>query len=373
MEGTARAGSIRWVQCALLAALALLLLMPLSRAEANTIARGKTHLKLDRTFSMLLQREGIEVRPAQLAKGRNRLFTLPISGGQIDPGNAFGAVIHDGGLKFKLGKRTATLRDLTLDTAKKSVRARLGHKRLRIASVGGFSFSRNGFGNDITVRTLKLSRDAAAALNTKLHLRGVFKPGLLLGSASSTVEPEWDTASGSLLLSYDESFLAKLKSLGVELSPFAAQVVGSNPLAYSAPLLNGYIYPQLDKGSAVAEAGFRMQPETAGPEAPPGPMMSWLAMGLDFETNKLQASVDVRDPSGAAKFDNGPTASLNMAGATVSVNRAARTVTITNLRATLEAHTADLINETFAKPKGKGAVFAGGDPLGTFSVTMQGR
>jgi hypothetical protein len=46
-------------------------------------------------------------------------------------------------------------------------------------------------------------------------------------------------------------------------------------------------------------------------------------------------------------------------------------VTLGGATATLQASTAQTLNEVFAKPKGKGNVFKAGDPLGTISFTAQ--
>lgn len=344
------------------------------------MAAGSTSLELNRGLFRTLTTAGVEV--AKLGRGtiRGRVLTLPVSGGQIEPATATGSVGHIGGLKLRSGKRVTRLDQLGLNTRRRELYGRLDGKRMRIASVAGFEFSRTGFGDQIDGR-LRLDQAVAAALNRKLGLDRVFLSSRNFAALSSNLQPEAARlASGSMQFSLDPGFTAKLKSLEVDPAQFETAVLGSSPPTFGAPLIQGAIYPVENRSWGFIEGGIRIA-KLGTPEPPesPGPIftfpvLTFINLGLSLETQKLTGFIHVHDAAG--QFAPGPTgslAALDLSAATVQVDPATRTLSILNARATLEAPVANLINETFATPKGKAPVLAAGDPLGTFSLTMQAR
>ncbi|MCW2987237.1 MAG: hypothetical protein JWM24_175, partial [Solirubrobacterales bacterium] len=57
----------------------------------------------------------------------------------------------------------------------------------------------------------------------------------------------------------------------------------------------------------------------------------------------------------------------------VIANPAARTIAVTNATLSMGANLAAAFNEAFAKPLGKGSVFAAGEALGTVSFVAVGQ
>jgi hypothetical protein len=380
-----RQGELNRRACALalgiVAALSLLALAGPSRA-ANTAERveaGATSLELNRSLFRTLEAEGVEV--AKLGRGtvRGRVVTLPISGGQIELPTATGSVGHVGGIKLRSGKRVARLDQLGLNTRKRELYARLGGKRMRIASVAGFEFARAGFGEQIDAR-LRLDQNAAAALNRKLGLDRVFLPGRTFAALASDFQPEADRlASGSMQFSLDPGTVAKLKDLEVGPVQFETAMLSSNPPTFGAPLIQGGIYPTENRSWGFVEGGIRIgklgTPEPGSPVPTIAfPVLTFINLGLSLETQKLLGFVDVHDVAARlASSLPGPIAALDLSSATVQLDPQTRTLSIVNVKANLEPPLANLINETFAAPKGKAPVLAAGDPFGTFSLTMQGR
>jgi len=352
------------------AALALLALAAPTRASAELVIAGKTRIELNRGLFKALAKEGVRVSKLGPGKVGGRVVTLPVDGGLIEPASASGWVDSTGGFKFRAGKRVAKLSEVTLNTAKEELRADLNGKRLKIATVKGFDFARAGFGGEIEVAGLRLNQRATNLLNRKLRLDDVFRPGRPFASVSSSFLPEWDQlSSGTFQIGLDSGFVAKLKSLEVEPVPFATSVVGTNPLVLGAPLINGAIYPSSNNSWGGIEGGLRI----SKPEAP-GPVITLSNLGLSLESSKVPAAIMVHTESGQiAPSPGGPLGAVDLAGASVRLDPDTRTLTVTDARATLEAPIADLINETFAKPKGKAPAVAAGDPLGTVSMTMQAR
>jgi hypothetical protein len=352
-----------------MAGLLLILTLP-APASAESIAAGETRFELDRGLFDVLKSEGVEVASVKQGSVQGRVVTLPIDGGVIDVSTAIGSLDHGGGFKFRSGKRVARLSQLVLDTAQRELYAKIGGKRLRIATLKSYSFSRAGFGDEIEVDGLRLNRGAASLLNRKLHLKRVFRPGRTFAAIASGFEPEADRfTSGSMQFSLDAGTVAKLKSLEVEPVPFETAVLGSNPPTYSGPLLGGDIYPSASRSWGYIEGGIRIDK----PEAP-GPVLTWINLGLSLESQKVLGFIQAHTEFGQlAPVPGGPIGAIDFSAATVQLDPQARTLSIANARATLEASTANLLNETFAMPKGKAAVFAAGDPLGTFSLAIQAR
>lgn len=349
----------------------LLLALALApRASAELVESGRTRLQLNRGLFAQFEDEGIRVAKVKQGKVAGRLVTLPVEGGLIEPASGSGWVDSAGGFRLRSGKRVARLTEISVNTAKKGVWAKLDGKRSKIAAFEDPGFSRAGFGGTIQVRPLKLNAKAAEQLNRRLGLDGVFRPGRAFATVASTYRPEWvQVAKGSLQLSFDQGLLDKLKSVEIEPRPFEMTSTGPSPLVYSAPLIGGSIYPTQSRSSGFAEGGFRL----SKPEAP-GPVITVANIGVSFESNSLSNSIQLHTESGQlGTVPPGPFATVDLGGATVQLDPSARSLTVTNARAILGAGGAELINREFAAPKGKAPLVAAGDPLGTISATLQGR
>jgi hypothetical protein len=366
---------------AALAALALVLSALPAAAGAETLAVGTTRVELNRALFLELKRDGVKVAKVGPGMVSGRSVDLLVSGGSVDVTTAIGSVAHAGGFKLRTGKRVVRLNELLLDTEKGELHAQLNGKRLQIARLKPFQFSRAGFGDEINITDLKLSKQATTLLNHKLGLTNVFRPGRAFASLAINVQPQaLRMAGGAMQFSLDPGTVAKLKSLEVDPVSFETATLGSEPPTYGAPLIQGEIYPTESPSWGFLEGGIRLA-KLAPPEPPdtPGPIITFpvitlINLGISLETQKLLGYVHVHDASGGlAPAPGGPIAALDLSTATVQLDPVTRTLSIANVRATLEAPFASLINETFATPKGKAPVLAAGDPLGTFSLTMQAR
>lgn len=263
----------------------------------------------------------------------------------------------------------ATLTQLGLDTNKGEVRARVDGQKMRIAAIPRFRYQRRGFGDLIEAIELRPTARLAEMLDAKLGLPGAFRAGKPFLTVTTNLQPEFDSVTkGTMQFSLDPGTVEKVKSLGVDFLPFEVVPEGG-PYSFSAAITGGAIYPDLRHGFANIEGGLRI-----GRVEGPSPVITMADLGFSFETYKLASALSVHTEAGQlAPSPGGPLAALDLSGATVRVDRDARTVTVTNAHATLEAPIAELINETFAKPKGKAPVVAAGDPLGTFSLQLEGR
>jgi hypothetical protein len=364
-------GRHRWVSMVALAALAGLVLataLAPSRAAADGIETGATSLQLDRGLAAVLKEEGVRLSGIQGGKVKGRVVSLPVKGGLIDLGTANGWVDSAGALKLRSGKRVARLTEITLDTSKGVLRGKLDGQGLRISVVKSYTFTRNGFGDDIHAKGLRLTGRAVKLLNRKLGLNGVFRPGRPFASVSSSIQPYTaQVTGGSLQIAFDPGTLAKIRSLDVEVQTLESSLVGSEPLTFSAPAIKGEVDPDMTNTWGAIEGGFRIDK----PEAP-GPAINWWNLGVSFGEGRVLSNPHVRTESGGFSDMVAGPFGADLSAATVSVDPATRTVSVSNVKATLGV-AAGAINELFAKPQGKDPAVAASDPLGTISMTLQGR
>jgi hypothetical protein len=382
------------------AAVASLVLAPLASAASNPVATGSTTtITLNSGFVKKLKKSKVKLTGISPATVKGKTVTLPIEEGSLEV-NGQGTLTHAGGLKFKAGKKTATLKALVLDTTKSSLSGKLGGKSLKIASVSGVTATRAGFGTTVTVAAMKLTGKAATELNKKLGFTGKkkkgkrastskstpkpFKGNQVLGGASSVTQPKTlgVLPTGKATLVADLGTLAKFGGLGITPAPIApAEIVSLTPPTFAFPLAaEGTISPLANAGTTKSSGGIKLAQEKI-----PGTLTITLTLTniwVDLATQKATAEVTIESSNpGIAKAPGnlGRASIANLAinpGATVTSNPTAHTVTVSNATATLQGVTAETLNATFApeEPPASGKhkeVFKEGDVLGTFSFTAQ--
>jgi hypothetical protein len=333
---------------------------------ADSISGGSTTLTLDPALYRQLRKQDVELRRIGPTRLDGHELVLPIVSGAFDPLGASGMLTQAGGLKLVRGKRSATLRDIGLNTLEGAMSARLDRMRLRLGVLGEHTEARHGFGVEMTISAIDMTGRAAAGLNRKLGLHGVFRAGRRLGSVSSVTEPERARiVGGGIALEGDAAFFAKLESLEVELEPFsdAAIAAGSSP-SLLFPLRGGSLALDLSTGSVFAEAGVRLSQEEGKA------LMSVLTVGASLESGWLSGSVSASNATGEQKYYDNRIGQLGPASS-AQVDPLGRTFAYSGVRVSITQAFADALNETFAKPKGKGAMFGSGEALGTLSIAAQ--
>ncbi|MFI5028633.1 MAG: hypothetical protein ACHQCF_06595 [Solirubrobacterales bacterium] len=373
---------------------ASVLLVPLASAASNPVATGSTTtITLNSGFTKKLSKSKIKltgVKPATV-KGKN--VTLPIEEGSLET-NGQGTLTHSGGLKFKAGKKSVTLKALVLDTTKSSLTGKLGGKNMKIASVSGVTATREGFGVTVAVKSMKLTGKAAGELNKKLGFSGKskkkgkrasasassdepFKGNQVLGGSSSPTQPKTIgvLASGSAKLDGNLETLVKFGGLKVEISPIEP-TKKENLATFLFPIGGGNIAPNGMGGVPQTLGGIMFKQEVAP--------TFFLTMTLkniwvDMSSLKATAEVSIEDNNIPGVETPGPLGRVSIAdikpeGATIVPNPDGHTVTVANANAVLEETTAFTLNSTFApeEPPKSGKhkeVFKAGDSLGLFSFT----
>jgi hypothetical protein len=334
-------------------------------ASYDPVGGGSTKITLDKGFLAMLKKHRVRLVAKAPAKLKGTTVTFPVSGGRLDPVAVKGSVEHEGTLVFQAGRHHLPLKNLTLKTAQANspLSANFGGPQLRFATSSKLKTARSGFGLRAKISALKLSAKVAQRLDTKLHLRGVFEDGELLGTSLTNAQPATVAiqASGKASLELAPEFLAKLASLFVAVNPiFPAEHLGP---AFTLPIVGGKIAPDGSAGTlqsagsleAIQQGGGQVFLRELWPE------LSSAALSVEFDAEP--------SPPNVGKLGRLPIFGL-LAGA-VSANPAARTITAAGTTATLQAATAQAFNEAFAKPQGKADVFRSGEPFATLSFAAQ--
>ena len=148
---------------------------------------GKTTLALNPGTAKVLSDNGISVAPASEARVTSAGIAFPIQGGLINAKTLAGKVTHSGGLTFSAGGKDLTIRDFTINTAKKSLTAFVDQVGARVPVL---DLNLNKAKVQVTKKHLtvsnvkaKLTSGAAAALNS-YYSTSLFQGGLKIGTAT---------------------------------------------------------------------------------------------------------------------------------------------------------------------------------------------
>jgi hypothetical protein len=382
----------------MLAALfALLAFIPFASAASNPVGSGSATVTLNNGFKKSLNKKGVKILRVSPASIKGAKVTFKVTGGSLDSTGA-GTVTLGGGLKFKAGKKSATVKGLVLDTTKKSLTGNVGGKKLKFASVAGFSETTNGFGFNMTIKKLKLTGPSATQLNKKLGLKGkkkAFTANKLIGGAKAEAQPSTLAVkqAGNATLALSPLAAKKLQHVGTPpypegFSPVAVSLAPVAPTTQTGLDLGfpigpeGTISPTASAGTLKTLGGLKLVQNLEAISEPGN--VTTLTMGniwVDLGTKQASVEVIIENPkTPAANLGNlgrVSIADVNLAGATITSDPATHTISVTNAAATLQAVTAATLNQVFieglekANPVFVGQEkFAAGDPLGTFSFSV---
>jgi hypothetical protein len=257
-----------------------------SAATPNPITSGTTTLTVNAKLLKSAKKAGIKITAIKPAKIKGSKATFAVTGGEIEAATGAGTITHSGGLKIAWGKKSVTLKSITVSTAGKSLSAKIGGKTVKVASLAGVSATRLGFGNGITAKKVKLTSAGANALNKKLtpkptktkvkkngktivktvKVKPPFKANALLGSSNTEVEVGTDNvlAKETMVFNGDATLLGKLKDVGVELQTISPTTVSGT--TFTSPISGGTIAPAGTTGAVNSSGGLKLvQNLTQGP------------------------------------------------------------------------------------------------------------
>jgi hypothetical protein len=260
------------------AVLAMLALAPLANAAPVKVASGTTTLTINNGFNKQAKKAGIKItalRPTTL-KGTKATFT--VNGGEIEPTTGVGTITHSGGLKIAWGKKSVPLRGIEVSTSGKSLSAKVGGRKVKIATLSGVTNARLGFGDSITAKNVKLTAAGAKALNGKLtpkptktkikkkgktivktvKVKPAFKANQVLGKTTTQVEPETVNVAptGALTYAGDGSLFQKLKDVEVKVETISP--TSASGTTFTSAISGGTLSPLGTSGQVNSAGGIKL-------------------------------------------------------------------------------------------------------------------
>lgn len=297
------------------------------------------------------------------ATARGRAIELPVVAGATngDPGR--GALTVGGGFSFRGGGRVARFAELLLNTGKGQSTAKIAGKRRILARHGALESSPAGFGTRIRIRHLRLTGGTAAALNRKLGLNGVFRPGRRLGSLMIVAIPAAvPIAFGSIAMGGPDTTFSKLESLEVQMGIWGASErwVAPGETYFLFQIRPTTVTPDASTGLLEGEPNDGISMEI---HSPPPRNMLLRGPRIDLAAQELSATVSALsagDPVTAA------IATLDYSAATFQVRPKVGAFELMGIRAVANQLIADQLNERFDTP----GLFQAGETLARITVTL---
>jgi hypothetical protein len=387
---------------AVVAALAALLaLAPLASATSDPVASGTTSITLNKGFYKKLKKAGVKVLKVSPGKVNKRKVTLGVASGSMDPTNGLGNLELSGGIKFKRGKKQAPVKGLILDTAQSKLTGKVANKQMKIATVSGLTYARNGFGVNVNVGKMKLTNSAVNQLNKKLGYTGSkkkssasvsktsssspFKKNQVIGASYSETQPKTVAviATGTADLNTDEATVKKFslpppEGFAVKIEPISPAEALKGPTLFSPilrfPIAGGNIAPDASSGIVQTSGGVKLHQELApGVETTMTLNAIYVDLGAKTATVEVNVTSTIDPKLNLGALGRSSIANLNLSGATIVSDPANRKVSVLNASATLQAVTAETLNSVFGAPFDAKEIphpkFAEGDGLGSFSFT----
>jgi hypothetical protein len=346
---------------------ALALLLP-AGARADAVDGGHLHLKLRDALTKAFRQEGVRLIGLGPAKASKAGVTLPISEGQLEQRYGSGFLFLDGGFRLRVGRRTATVRNLVLDTNRHALRGKVNGIAMKIAEPSFQHVAIDGFDLDLSLKALRLTARAASMLNGRLGLHGVFvvRHSLAAAAAVATFET-LAVRSGDVSFTVDPGFREKLASIDADvLSVAPAKLVGVSPTVVSMPITGGQIAPDLSLGVLLGDGGLKfIQHDTPFDHG-----IAFVTTSVGFDSKLVSGVANVAPnpkqvPYGAplGSFPSGPTGLADPATGEISA-----TAPIA-----LWPEFAALLNEVLGAPKGRPDYFSAGEILGSLGFRVQTR
>ena len=395
-------GTVLSVVATVAALVALLAFAPFASAASDPLASGTTTLTLNKGLFKKLRKAGVKVQGVNPATVKVRVVTLPVSGGSLDPTTGLGTIEQSGGIKFKHGKKKAIVNTLVLETTTSSLKAKVAGKSMKLATVKGTTVARNGFGANVTIGSVKLTGKAAKQLNKKLGFTGKknsgkkskrasvskttqppFKANQNLGGTLSETQPKTVVVlpGGNATLTTSLPTVVKLAKVKVEIELVAPTTVAAlgPPPAFAFPIGGGTIAPDASSGIVQTLGGLKLHQVFVPGEVETTMTLNAIWIDLGAKTATVEVTVESKGIDPKLNLGNllrSSIANISMAGATVTSDPSTRTVSVQNASASLQGVTAETLNSVFVGPfeaitKTPAEKFVEGDPLGTFSFTVQ--
>jgi hypothetical protein len=358
---------------ALATLVALLAFAAQAQAARDPIASGNTDLHMKGGFMRKLSNLGINVTGFNGGSTSGNKIGTAISGGKLDPTNVEGFVEGTQGYQLSRGGRSASVTSLNVNTVRGAVFASVAGAHMQFATFPKPSSGREGFGANFKAGQLTLTAKAAQRISNTLKLSGSQAiPSRVMSNLFVSAQPGTLTIlpQGSATLNANPATLAKFGAKGVELPKgITAIAPATQPKAteLAFPIAGGSLTPTASSGTISTTGGVQITKVTKTTS----PTVTLKNIQIDFAAKTASAELEV---PGSGPIGRKPIVAISFEAKQVVANPTLRTVSIENAAATLQAEAAQLLNTAFNQPAPEpppASNFVTGDPLGTFSLTVQ--
>ncbi len=365
----------------LAAATVALLLAFATRAEAarDPISAGDADLHLKRGMMRKLANNDVAVSGVGAGSAEGTKVHLPVRDGMLDPTDGQGYVESRGGFKFSRGERGVPIAALTINTAKGAVFAQVAKARMQLGTLRTpIVTAREGFGANVKSAQLTLTEKAARRISNRLGLRGSRRiaGGRVLSNAYSTAQPETVTVlgQGNAAFAAAPAAIAKFEAKGVKAPGDVSAIppaTKAGPTSFQLPIAGGRLAPNASSGKVTMTGGVQILKKAE----PFSPTLRLLQMEIDFGAKAATAALEIlpTPPFPGAAGRSGIVDVVVPPGGVIA-NPTTRTIAIGGAEARLQAAAASTFNEVFNQPAPApppASNFLLGDPLGSFSMTLQ--
>lgn len=359
----------------------LLLLIGTATASAarDPIAKGTTDLHMKKGFMRKLNNNGINVSGVGVGTVTGNKIALVVDGGKLDPTNTQGFLETEGGFKLSLGKRGVPVTQLTVNTVKNAVYARIAKARMQLGElVTPLKADREGFGSHFLTPQMKLTAKAVKRISNRLGLKGSHRlnGGRTLSNAYATAQPSTVTVlpQGSATLAGNTGTLAKFGAKGVKLPAGISAIAPASkptPTSFLFPITGGTLAPDASNGTVTTAGSVQILKEAE----PFSPTMRLKDIAVDFQAKTATVELEILPtPPFPGATGRASIADIVLPPGSVVANEATRQITISGAEARLQAVAASTLNNVFNQPAPEpppSSNFVVGDVLGTFSMTVQ--
>lgn len=348
-------------------------------ATRNPIASGTFDLHMKKGFLRKLGNLGVTVRAIGVGSLTANKISSPVDGGMLDPTDAKGVVESRGGFKLELGNRGVPVTRMTVNTANLNVFAVVAKAHMEIGTLVPYTNAREGFGANFKSVKLSLTPKAVQRISNRLGLKGSkrLNPGRVLSNAYAAAQPETVVLlkQGAASLSTNTTTLAKFEAKGVKvpqgITPIAP-AKESKPANLEFPIEGGALALDASMGTVETEGGVQILKDTDTLD----PTLRLLNVKLDLGARTASAEMEILPtPPFPGAAGTKTLVDLVLPPNSVAANPVTREIAISG-EARLQASAASTLNDVFNQPPPEppsSSNFVVGDPLGTFSMTVQAR
>jgi hypothetical protein len=362
---------------ALATLVALLAFAAQAQAARDPIASGNTDLHMKGGFMRKLSNLGINVTGFNGGSASGNKIGTAVSGGKLDPTNVEGFVEGTQGYQLNRGGRSASVTNLNVNTVRGAVFASVAGAHMQFATFPKPSSAREGFGSNFKAGQLTLTAKAAQRISNTLKLSGSQAiPSRVMSNLFVSAQPGTVTVlpQGAATLNANPTTLAKFGAKGVELPKGITPIApATQPKAtvLSFPIAGGNLTPTASSGTVSTTGGVQIAKQAK----PYSPTVTIKNIQVDFAAKTATAEMELLpNPPLPGSVGRSAIVAISFEAKQVIANPTLRTITIENAAATLQAATAQTLNSVFNQPAPEpppASNFVTGDPLGTFSLTVQ--